>query len=229
MVDDKPAAPGLIVPGAVWDPVRKNGGGWFTGLRPFKGTAKKITLHTTETDAFPNWQAQQSGIPHLTVDLDGNEVRQHLPFDIAAYTLKGGDFSPNSDAGVNIQIEIVGRAAQSHDWGVVAYARLDALLLWLCDTLDIPYEFPWNFGPAGSSHRVDWPQWERVSGILGHLHVPWNDHWDPGDLDVSRLASADGQEPEEPPAPVGDYVTREEYEADMDRIASAFGEAGEPE
>lgn len=33
-------------------------------------------------------------------------------------------------------------------------------------------------------------------------------------------------DPPTPPAPAGDYITRDEYQADMDRIADAFDQAG---
>ena len=72
--------------------------------------------------------------------------------------------------------------------------------------------------PFDKPPRLTWEQWAPLSGVLGHCHVPYNDHSDPTGLDIDRLL---GQEPpvEPPEPPPGDYVTREEYDrlrADMD-------------
>lgn len=196
-----PSAPALMLPGAVWDPVKKAGGGWFEGLRAFTGTAKKLTLHTTETSVKPNWTAQQSGLPHLTINLISKESWQHLQFDTSAYTLEGGEHSPNSESGVNIQIEIIGYAAQSAGWSDDEYDELQRILLWLSVKLDIPYVFPVKFPPH---HRLSWAEWEPMSGILGHSMVPWNDHSDPGALDVIRLTESPivPEPPVEPEPPI---------------------------
>lgn len=217
-----PAAPALILPNATWDPIPKNGGGYFTGLRPYVGTAKKITLHTTEGSSKPNWQGMQSGIPHLTVDLNAAKYWQHLDFGIAAYTLKGGDHSPNSDSGLNIQIEIIGFAAQSGGWSDTAYNRLRDILTWLCDNNGVPYAFQVPFTPP--ARRLRWDgEWDIVSGILGHCHVPYNDHWDPGDIDTDRLTHDSTPPPvDPPPVPEGEYVTKVEFEDFQESLAEAF-------
>lgn len=159
----------------------------------------------------PNWEAQQSGIPHLTVDLDSGQRWQHLPFDLAAYTLSGGDNSPNSASGVNIQIEIIGFTADCPHWDYVVYEELRQILEWLCENLGIPYQFPLVFT---SDERQTWAGWEPTFGILGHCHAPYNDHSDPTGLRVDLLTSVNTPpDVEEPPLPTGDYVTLEEYEA----------------
>jgi hypothetical protein len=214
-----PAAPALALPGAVWDPIPKSGGGYFTGLRPFKGTAKKVTLHTTETANKPNWAAQQTGIPHLTINLNTKERWQHLKFDTAAYTLQGGEHSPNSDSGVNIQIEIIGYAAQSPSWADATYDDLKKILLWLSVNVEIPYVFPVAFPPH---HRLSWAEWEPMSGILGHSMATWNSHTDPGALDVARLtaSSVDPEPPIVPPAEGGaDAELRSVLSAGFRRLA----------
>ena len=210
-----------MLPGAQWAPVPKTGGGWFSGLRPFVGTAKKITTHTTETSVLPNWAAQQTGVPHLSVDLKTGERWQHLPMDIAAYTLKGGEKSPNSDSGVNIQIEIIGYAAQSPSWSDAEYVELQRILLWISAAVGVPYVFPVAFPPH---HRLSWAEWEPMSGILGHSMATWNDHTDPGALDVSRLTVTPEPpvEPEPPiinPSPGSDEALRAVLSAGLRRLA----------
>jgi hypothetical protein len=160
------------------------------GLRPFEGSAIKITIHTTETDVKPNWQVQRKGLPHYT--LDGNKVYEHIPLDMAAYTLLGGDYSPNSDAGVNIQIEWVGWAKDSQTRSDEDYAALAELIHDICQKTGCIFEFPFPF--AGSDGygldgtvRQDWANFAAANGIVGHSHAPYNKHWDPGLLDVERL------------------------------------------
>lgn len=166
----------------------------FEGLRPFKsgGGKPKVILHTVEGPK-PNWAALKKGIPHYTYDSDGM-VYQHLHLDVAAYTLAniGDGPSPNSDAGVVIQIEMAGYAKDSATRPDAWYARLKELLEYICDAVDCPYEFPLTFvgdeayGVDGVA-RIPWDNYTRLSGIIGHQHVPKNDHWDPGKLDVGKL------------------------------------------
>lgn len=214
-----PPAPEAVYPDALWDPVPG-----FDGLRPFTGSARKITLHTTETAGKPNWAAQGSGIPHFTLDLAG-PCWQHLPLDIAAYTLSGGEHSPNSAAGVNIQIEIVGYAKDAPTWSPARYDTLRRLLQWVCSTVGAPMEFPFQFtGSDGYGRdgavRQTWEAFRDADGIVGHSHAPYNDHWDPGDLDTAALADPDL--PPEPQPPGEDHVTRAEWNAFRNSVADTF-------
>jgi murein DD-endopeptidase MepM/ murein hydrolase activator NlpD len=219
--EDRPGEPAALLPGAIWDPIPKSADGWFTGLRPFTGTAKKITVHTTETAVKPNWAQQGSGIPHFTLDLVQGKAWQHLPLDVAAYTLLGGDTgqSPNSDSGSNIQLEIIGYSADVRDWPDDQYARLAGVLAWLHGATGVPLEFPVEFKAANQARRLNWPDWAGLSGVLGHQHAPFNDHSDPGALDVSRLVV---DVPEVPPPPgESGGVSREEFDAWRKKVAEA--------
>lgn len=197
---DRPAAPSLIYPQAEWDPIAKKGGGWITGLRKFSGTARKITIHVTETKVKPNWVQQQTGIPHFTVDLKSGTCWQHLPLDMAAYTLRGPDNisgqSPNADSGINIQIEVIGYSADVRRWSDDEYDDLSMLCSWICDVTGVPFVCPLPFAEAGSARRLGWSEWAGTSGIVGHEHAPHNEHTDPGALDASRLI--EGLEPPQP-------------------------------
>lgn len=154
------------------------------GLRPFTGTASKITIHRTETSVKPNWQEKRKGLPHYT--LDGSTAYVHIPLDMAAYTMGGGDNSPNSDAGVNIQIEWVGYARNTFDEPDESYVALAQLISDISLQTECPWLFPFPFSSA-TSVRQSWERFEIASGIVGHGHAPYNTHWDPGALDISRL------------------------------------------
>jgi hypothetical protein len=152
----------------------------------------KIVLHTTETVGLPNYPWP----PHITVDVFGKIIWEHIEADKGAYALRspGRPYSPNADAGPSYQIELITYArkvpAHPDDW----YQNLDELLVYLCDELGVPKRFiPKGFGAAGWAYgtearsRISWDELIRFTGILGHQHVPGNTHWDPGDLDLGRL------------------------------------------
>lgn len=189
------------------------------GLRPFTGTASKITIHRTETSVKPNWQEKRKGIPHYT--LDHNKAYAHISLDMAAYTMVGGDFSPNSDAGVNIQIEWVGYARNTFDEPDEDYASLAQLISDISIQTECPWLFPFPFS-SSTSVRQPWERFEIASGIVGHGHAPWNTHWDPGALDISRLLAF---------RPLPEYVAdKEAFEklcsdaAKIDQVFDALGE-----
>jgi peptidoglycan hydrolase-like protein with peptidoglycan-binding domain len=200
---EAPKAPERIPPGVQWRPIQKKDGTWVTGLRKFStGGKPKIVLHTVE-GGMPNWTNLGSGYPHFTVDLDKNDLRMHIPLDMAAYTLKGGTHSPNSAGGVTIQIEIVGYAKDTAGWSQDKCDRLKALLLWIASQIGAPYTFPLPFTDdagygIGGEVRVDWDRWQLTTGIVGHSHAPYNDHWDPGDVPVEKLID---KEPDPDPDP----------------------------
>lgn len=165
----------------------------------------KLVLHTTETSQKPNWEQQQSGIPHLTVNLKTKERWQHLPFDIAAYTMSGGDHSPNSDGGGCIQIEIIGYTRDCPSWPQADYDELASILEWLCNNLGIPFTFPLDFA---APVREGWDDWAATSGILGHVHAPYNTHTDPMGLRVDLLLPYEPEPEPEPPTPTADTELR---------------------
>jgi len=206
------SAPELLAPWAVWNPIAGS-----PGLRAFTGEARKITLHTTETGVKPNWAAQGTGLPHFTFDSLNDRCWQHLPLDISAYTMIGGAYSPNSMAGLNIQIEIIGWAENMPVISLYWYANLKSLLDWLTTTLAIPQVFPFPFtDDAGSgvdgAVRQTWAAFSEASGIVGHSHAPWNSHWDPGLLDTEKLYPAVVE-------PVVQYATKADIEAVLTEMA----------
>ena len=191
----------------VWAPIRRDSDGtWMTGLRDFSASPAgkpKIVLHTTETDGIPNWEAMSSGYPHFTFSDD--ETRMHLRLDKAAYTLKGGEHSPNSAAGVVIQIEMVGHAKNVPTWSQERWDRLQRLLHAIAKDIGMALVFPFPFTGdagygAGGEVRQTWEVFRDAQGVVGHGHAPYNDHWDPGELPVDKLT--DAADPDTLPTPM---------------------------
>lgn len=139
---------------------------------------------------------------HEVIDpaLSPTATQQLLPWTTPARSLKhpaGRPETNNRGFGSNplgrcYQIEIVGYSEKAATYGDVWYQRLAYHLDARCTALRIPPVFPLPFVGSqsyGSSAptRLTWDAWARISGIVGHQHVPGNDHWDPGALDVTRL------------------------------------------
>lgn len=181
-------------PWARWYPISGLAGGSITGK------ARKQTIHTTEGPGLPNWHAIRS-VPHFTVNPKTGEAWQHLDLDRSGYALgsPGGGRSPNMNAGLHVQWEVIGYARLTPTYDDAWYRRLAVWLTWVADEWGIPktFPFPWGgengYGTNGR-YRQPWERYRDASGIVGHSNAPYNSHWDPGAMDQKRLASFLGGE-----------------------------------
>lgn len=180
-------------PWATWAPVSGLAGGRITG------DARKGLLHTTEGGGLPNWAAIRS-VPHLTVNPATGAAWQHLDFDRSAYALAspGAPNSPNMNAGINIQIEVIGYSRYVADMEASWYRRLAVWMTWLSDEWGIPKSFPFPFGGdeaygLNGKYRVSWDAFRVASGWVAHQNAPYNSHWD-GPFDQKRLLTYMGTE-----------------------------------
>ena len=155
------------------------------------GGPNKITLHSTDggpgdgNSGLALYGNDGSGIypAHFTINLKDKKIFQHLPISQPSDAVK------SHDEAAGIQIEIIG-FSDSHtddpyylldennfsddDW-----AYLGELLNAISAETGIPL-----------TTSVDWENPSRLSsgdfasyeGILGHMHVPDNDHSDPGNI-----------------------------------------------
>ena len=152
---------------------------------------KLICLHTTESDpgslsGVVNYlNSRPSSLPHTAYDPSTGE--EHIFLDAgqsarALRNLPGGVETNNRPGGV-FQVEIVGRAAECGGYDDEWYSNLQAYLAQWATILGVEY----HFRPDPTRLTAD--QWmdPNLSGIVGHVHVPENDHSDPGTLDLSRL------------------------------------------
>lgn len=164
-----------------------------------------FTQGTTIAGAVAAMRKARSGC-HEVVDpaMVGSEgqalTQQLLPWTTPARSLKhpaGRPETNNRGFGSNplgrcYQVEIVGYSEKAATYGDVWYQRLGAYLDARCTALRIPPVFPLPFigsraYGASAPTRLTWEAWSRVAGIVGHQHVPGNEHWDPGEIDVARL------------------------------------------
>lgn len=192
--------------------------GWMPGAdrsqtfsgNPHKATVTKIVLHTTEGSSWPGYGGGGSA-PHVTVKpgaATSENIRQHIASTEAAKALvnKRGGVETNN-AGV-FQIEFVGSCdkdyAEEHglffteDATDDDLAGLAAVVAWAAEAHGVPMTvegLSWpttNAAYASAPQRLSGAAWEGYTGLLGHTHVPENDHWDPGAFPVERLLALAG-------------------------------------
>ena len=161
-----------------------------------------VVLHSTESnpgtcEAVANYLVRMGYESHEVFDPSNDDLIVLLPPTVAAKSLVNlpGGVETNQRGGV-YQIEIVGRAVDVPNYDDAWYARLKARLLKVCEFTGTPYVFPLPFEPYPQSYgknlvRMTYDEWMVCEGLVGHQHVPENDHGDPGALDITRLKDDD--------------------------------------
>ncbi len=156
---------------------------WHTGTG---GSGKpKYLDHMTETRGFPNYKAP----PHMTTNLFTGELRQHIPFNLAAYAVRDGLVDIMKFV---YQIEHIGYSALVRGYPDIWYKNKADLMMWFHLNLGVPLQFAdfsiMRYG-QWAKQRMNRAEVDAFSGILGHAHVGRgrDTHWDPGKLDIDRL------------------------------------------
>lgn len=145
-------------------------GGFDTSYPP------RIVWHTTEGHSYPGTGLYHGTHPHLTCDFKRRRLYQHCHLDRAAMALKnlaGGVETNHANA---VQIELVGLAAQSGIWTPGDYEYIHELARWIEQNHGVKRHAatPWT------QARFSLNKWRKFEGHCGHMHVPENDHVDPG-------------------------------------------------
>ncbi len=166
---------------------------------PHRAPITKLCVHTTEGSTLAGawYTLNDRRVPsHYLYDPKIDEAWQLVDTFEAAHSLWHVDQS-----GV-IQIEVVGFARLVPTYNDIWYQNLARVIADICEEhhISITFRQDWpataNEGYGRSTlHRLTFDEWDAFQGILGHCHAPskwWtprtNTHWDPGGLDVDRLA-----------------------------------------
>src|SRR5215475_9156172 len=141
-------------------------------------------LHTTEgvtvEDAVSSFRSTNFW-PHFTIDPKSLRVVQHLPLNIGARSLS--DHATAENAAHCIQIEIVGKAAETPNWAPEQFAFVRDVVRQIEDLVPIPHASGRRFLDASAvnatpGNRMSVDEWKTFSGWCGHQHVPGETHWD---------------------------------------------------
>lgn len=155
----------------------------------------KLLWHMTQgTSVDGAISAYRRYPPQLCVDPRARRKVQHIPLNLAGYSLAG---TPNDRSRV-VQVEVVGFSEDAHELP-------DDQLQWLADKVVVPvreaFGVPDVHLPFYAPHEVDFvlasPEsplrltvaaLRQFSGHLAHQHAPAPDeHWDAGGLRIARI------------------------------------------
>lgn len=163
----------------------------------------RIVVHTTETKSNPyNWVGGWRSPSHVVCDYENGVIVQCVSLDQAAKSLYNAAGGVETNRLRCIQVEINGRAEEAGNWPDAKLRWLATqvfapIVAWIRSTggdinldpaaVPLPGAIP-NSARADAPQRMSWAQWNSHNSLVGHRHVPENDHWDAGLLDMRRLA-----------------------------------------
>lgn len=147
----------------------------------------KACVHTTEGGSLGGAESAYAAYPpHLGYDPRYRTKHQYVRLDRHSYAFRGAE----SDDECIIQVEIVGRAAETHTWPDEWYRNIgEDVIAPLRQYMGIPDQHLRFYradegivlARATSPIRLSDTQFRAYSGWLGHQHIPAPDeHWDPG-------------------------------------------------
>ena len=168
------------------------GGGTYVAATPWR-----LVLHTTEG----SWESAMSVFhsrmvaPHMMYDPVSRRRVQFIDLDRSAYALRHQ--GPETNRAHCIQVELIGFADRPFTGELADRIGTD-LLAPVLAAKPITTRHPTFYGPgcgwvlASSSarQRMGSAEWLGFDGICGHQHVPGNEHWDPGAIDIDRIITA---------------------------------------
>lgn len=186
------------LPGCVRQDFGTNGGSWTRA-------PAIICVHSTEGMSWPGYSGG-SDAPHFTIDVRTGERRQHISMGVAARALKHPSGTPETNRAGVIQIETIGTCDPSHrgdsSW-LYLPGMTQAQMMQLCQLMqDIANDqgiawqstVAWEPYPSpayGSGYpRLSTSSFASYRGVLGHQHVPSNDHGDPGNLPMAAIMAS---------------------------------------
>lgn len=187
-------------------------GGWIDGFvrvnaasgssgSYINGYPVRIVFHTTEILSDPRQWIPNWGSPsQIVLDYERDLAVQVLNI------LEGGKSLENRAGGVEtnrmpcVQIEINARSEEVPTWSDAKYRwiarKVAAIVLELkaCgvqveidpNTVPLPGAIP-NSARVNAPQRLSDQQWLNLSSACGHRHVPENEHWDAGLLDMRLI------------------------------------------
>lgn len=170
----------------------------------------KIVLHTTESSALPSYSGNW---PNLTYDPKTRRWYEHTPINGSATALRNDGAHQTNRANV-VQVEIIGFAKNSGLLPKTAIDDLGAFVAWMHKEWNVPVIALAKWTGPNTTARLSWTTYANFKGVLGHQHVPGNEHWDPGLIDAQGIMAAANlvlhppqpPKPPTPPAPTHTYT-----------------------
>jgi hypothetical protein len=190
---------------------------WYSGAKReafpdsgrFVAGPYRLVLHTTEGGSYAGARAaylKSKVTPHFTASYEGGQFQcwQHVPLDKASSALehRAGTVETNRQSAV--QIEVVAYAAQP-DWSAGLVSGVAGLIAWIrqqCGVTSVAPPFlPYPASYGKTAVRMDPATWLVFDGVCGHMHVPFQDHGDPGAIPIEKLLTLTSPTPPAAPPP----------------------------
>ncbi|MFF1298130.1 MULTISPECIES: peptidoglycan-binding protein [unclassified Streptomyces] len=167
------------------------------GAMDYPGNPPRVTWHTTESPSgrtyfysIAAYLIRIAAEPQVIYDPDSDLLGQFGPLTQSGRALRNdGARRTNREGKVNIQVEVLGKAASPWTKGFDPAARPNYRKLIAAGRAHgVPDVWPAGKPPAtaaaaakGSRNRTTW---QTKGGHYAHAQVPGNDHWDPGAIDI---------------------------------------------
>lgn len=158
--------------------------------------------HTTSAANIARYLNQTRNIVHVVWNPEYGQIVVMLPPNVAGRGLMNaaGGVETNRQGKVNIQIEVVARAAQPFTAGPMRGREKILAALHHFGVKDV-----WPAGPPLPANQAYGPnrtrsvaKWNASGGHFSHSQVPENDHADPGAIDIHKLLGGVPTQPAKP-------------------------------
>lgn len=163
----------------------------------------RIVIHSTEFEIPSDAVGQitrHAYPPHVWYDPSSRRGYKSVDFGKSAFALKHRSWEPHTNKMGALQVEVYGRAASLHTLSeaelrnialdvVVPFAEFAASKGKPINLSNVITERSSSSGYGyAAPQRGSWDWWRTFDGICGHRHVPGNSHWDPGGLNIEKIA-----------------------------------------
>ncbi|MFI9194136.1 peptidoglycan-binding protein [Streptomyces californicus] len=180
------------------DGVVRFGGQSIGGAMDTPGNPPRFTWHTTESPAgrsyfysIAAYLIRVGAEPQVIYDPESDLLGQLGPLTKSGRALRNdGSRRTNREGKVNIQVEVLGKAASPWTKGFDPAKKPNfRKLLAAGRAHGIPDTWPAGKPPVSAAAAAkagrNRSTWQSKGGHYGHSQVPGNDHWDPGAIDTS--------------------------------------------
>jgi len=158
--------------------------------------------HTTESNpgtidaVISFFSGRPCSTPHFCIDPANGRKAQFIPIEWSSAALKNLSGGVETNRAFAVQTEICGRAAETPNWPdewlrFVGEHLADLVRAGVPLDLD---NHPDTKGPqdgtiatSSAPQRLSYPVWIAFDGACWHQHVPENDHWDGGKINMERI------------------------------------------
>jgi len=185
---------------------RRYGAGRYRYNQPLR--LPVLVLHTIEGSLSYDTARRHENPPHLWYSPSRRELFQTCDLLGHAFALRHPRGTPETNRrGPCLQVELEGFARDTRSWPNEYYANIaqdvvrpldrfcretyGATLVGGPTTRRLIYADELDpFGPLATTSsplRLSPTEWNAAHGLIGHQHVPFNTHWDPGRFQMERM------------------------------------------